>query len=244
MKITFVGTSHGAPSAERSCSCTMIESGGSVYFIDAGAPVIDNLLRMGKSVESLRAVFLTHTHSDHAVGMVNLAGLINWYYHKAAADFYVPEENLIEATKNWLIAAGDGEIEADRVRFKVPTEGVVYEDENIKVEYIKTGHSSKIRSYAILVTEGNTRVLFGGDFSQDLKRADVPEIIKEELDGFVCEMAHFKLPQLASYLETCRAKKVFFTHVFPLDNYNDIERAKSDYCFEIFAPSDSDVFVI
>ena len=30
MKITFLGSSHGVPSAERYCSCTMIEVNGSL----------------------------------------------------------------------------------------------------------------------------------------------------------------------------------------------------------------------
>lgn len=238
MKITFVGTSHGAPSAERFCSCTMIESGGSVYFIDAGAPIVDSILRNGKSVKDLRAVFTTHVHSDHTIGMIHIAGLINWFYHDCAADFYVTEQAHIDATKNWIFTAGDGEIDENRVRFKVPSAGVVYEDENIKVEYIPTKHIKT--SYAILVTEGDKRVLFGGDLSGQLRREDMPDMIREDIDVYVSEMAHFGMEHIAPYLAECRAKKVFFTHVFPLDKYNDIEKAKSEYPFEIFAPDDGD----
>ena len=39
MKITFLGTSHGVPAADRYCSCTMLEVNGAHYFIDAGAPL-------------------------------------------------------------------------------------------------------------------------------------------------------------------------------------------------------------
>ena len=42
MKITFLGTSHGVPAADRYCYCVMIESGKSVYFIDGGAPMISS----------------------------------------------------------------------------------------------------------------------------------------------------------------------------------------------------------
>ena len=239
MKLTFVGTSHGVPSEDRHCSCTMIESGGAVYFVDAGAPMTEAILRAGKKVEDVRAVFTTHVHSDHTVGMIQLASLMNWYYAKASADFFVTVQDHIDATKNWIFTAGDGVIDENRIRFKVPKAGVVYEDENIKVEYIPTAHTRLTCSYAILITEGDKRILFGGDFSQDLKRSDVPEIITEELDGFVCEMAHFKMHDLAPYLEKCRAKKVFFNHVFPLSNYDDIENAKGNYPFEIICPHDS-----
>ena len=238
MKLTFVGTSHGVPSATRHCSCTMIESGGKVYFIDAGAPMVEAILRARREVTDLRAVFTTHVHSDHTVGMLQLAGLINWHYGKASADFFVTEQSHADATERWLFTAGDGELDKNRIRFKIPSTGIVYEDENIKAEYIPTAHTSKTCSYAVLITEGEKRVLFGGDFSQDLKRADVPRIIGEELDGFVCEMAHFKMDRLAPYLDGCKAKKVFFNHVFPLSNYEDIEKAKGKYPFEVFTPND------
>lgn len=238
MKLTFVGTSHGAPSAERMCSCIMIESGNGIYFVDAGAPMVDAVLKKGREMKCLKAVFTTHSHSDHTIGLPHLAGLVNWFYPDTAVDIYVTEQSLINAVTALMVAGGDGEPDADRVRFKIPSAGVVYEDENLKVEYIPTKHSSKCVSYAILVSEGEKRVLFGGDFSQDLKRRDVPREIGEELDGFVCELAHFKLPQIAPYLSRCRAKRVFFNHVYPLSNYEDVERAKKDYPFDIFTPDD------
>ena len=99
MKITFVGTSHGAPWADRHCTCFMIESGNSVYFVDGGAPMVEAIQKAGKRVEDLRAVFVTHIHSDHTVGLIQLTGLINWFYAKAAADFFIPEQAHIDATK-------------------------------------------------------------------------------------------------------------------------------------------------
>ena len=244
MKIYFVGTSHGAPSGTRRCSCIMIESGDSLYFIDAGTLIAEAVLRYGKRMQSLRAVFTTHSHSDHTSGLANLAGLINWFYADSAADIFVTEQKLADAIKAMMDAGGDGEPDQKRVRFRIPTAGAVYEDENIKVEYIPTKHSSKCCSYAILVTEGEKRVLFGGDFSQDLKREDIPDIINEELDGFVCELAHFGLEKLKPYLEKCRVKRLYFTHVYPLSKYDEINALKGRYPFEIFSPDDGDIFEI
>ena len=87
MKITFVGTSHGVPWADRHCSCFMVESGGAVYFVDAGAPMVEAIMGAGREVDDLRAVFTTHIHSDHTVGMIQLASLMNWFFGKASADF-------------------------------------------------------------------------------------------------------------------------------------------------------------
>ena len=241
MKITFVGTSHGVPEKNRYCTCIMLESGGAVYFIDAGAPIVDFLARKGKSINDLRAVFTTHVHSDHTVGIVHLVNLMNWYYKKSSAEIFITEQEHIDATARWTYTAGDGNIDTDRIKFKLPTEGCVYRDENIKVEYIATAHMKN--SYAILVTEGEKRVLFGGDLSHGLRKKDMPTVINENLDGFVCELAHFTMEELTPYLEACKAKRLFFIHAKP-KRYADIEAIKGKYPFEVNAPDDLDEFIL
>lgn len=242
MKITFVGTSHGVPAADRFCSCYMIESNGKIYLVDAGAPAVDMILRYGGQVKDFRALFTTHVHSDHTVGMIHLLSLMNWYYKDCSADFYITEQNHIDSTIRWIETSGDGKLDAKRLRLKVPSAGVVFEDENIRAEYIPTEHMPN--SYSILVTSGEKRVLFGGDFSHWLRKDDIPKVINEEIDGFVCEMAHFGMTELAPYLTDCRAKRVIFSHVCPLDKYNDIEAIKGKYNFEVLTPADGDVLII
>ncbi|MBQ8432293.1 MAG: ribonuclease Z [Clostridia bacterium] len=241
MKITFLGTSHGVPAKERFCSCVMLESGGSVYLIDAGAPAVELMLGHGKRVEDFRALFTTHTHMDHTVGMLHLIGLMNWHYKECSAEFFITEQAHVDATKQWIYTSGAGVVDESRLRFHIPEAGVVYEDENIKVEYIPTKHMET--SYAILVTEGEKRVLFGGDFSYKLKKRDIPDVICEEIDAFVCELAHFDLPMLAPYLEECRAKKVIFVHAKPR-HYADVEAAKGNYLFPLLTPADGDCIEI
>ncbi len=244
MTITFIGTSHGVPAADRFCSSAMLEVGEAIYLIDAGAPVSREILRYGKTMQALRAVFTTHAHGDHTFGLVQLCDLINWYYRDCGADFFVTDAAHIEAIRAMIISGGTPTIDEHRVRFKLPAEGRVYEDEHIAVDYIRTAHLAV--SYAILVTELATgkRVLFSGDFSQQLRAQDVPAVIREPIDAFVCEMAHFGLDHLKPYLADCRAARVVFTHVFPLEKYADIEGIRGTYPFEICTPNDGDVLEI
>ena len=241
MKITFVGTSHGVPERHRACTCIMLESGGSIYFIDAGASIVDFMVSNGKDINDLRAVFTTHVHSDHTVGLVHLVNLMNWYYKRASADIFVTEQEHIDATVRWTYTAGDGTVDENRIRFKVPTQGIVYKDENVTVEYIPNAHIKN--SYSILVTEGEKRVLFGGDLSHGLKRCDVPSVIKEDIDGFVCELAHFTVAELSPYLEEGRMKRLFFIHAKP-QRYADIDAIRGKYPFDIITPSDGDEYYV
>lgn len=243
MKITFLGTSHGVPAKDRFCSCTMIETGDVYYLIDAGAPAVDLLLRNDKKIEDLRAVFTTHAHTDHTVGLIHLANLMEWYYTKSSADFYITNEPQIKAYEAVMSASGDcREYKfSDRVRFHVTDINAPYEDENIKLTYFPTKHMGNLPSYSILVEEKATgkRVFFSGDFNGSL--CDVPSVLsEEEYDIFVCEMAHFSPAALKPYLDTCKSKNVYFTHVFPLSKYDEIEKFKDVYSFGIFTPEDGD----
>jgi ribonuclease Z len=220
----------------------MVETGGKIYLVDAGAPAVDMILRHGGDVNDFAALFTTHVHSDHTAGMIHLLSLMNWYYKNSSGDFFITEQNHTDSTIRWIETSGDGGFDRNRLRLKVPTPGVVFEDENLKVEYIPTKHIPN--SYSILITEGDKRVLFGGDFSQWLAKDDVPSAICDDLDLFVCEIAHFTAEQIAPYLAKCRAKTVAFTHVYPLDKYNDIEGMKGRYGFVILTPCDGDVVEI
>ena len=242
MKIVFVGTSHGVPAADRFCSCYIIEVNGKIYMVDAGAPAAEMILRYGGNMNDFRALFTTHVHGDHTAGMVQLISLMNWYYKESSGRFFITRQNHIDATLRWLETSESGAFAYDRLHLEVPKAGVVYEDENIKAEYIPNEYMPD--SYSVLITAGEKRVLFGGDFSHCLKKDDIPKVVNEEIDGFVCEMAHFGMADLSPYLDNIGAKRVIFTHVFPLNKYDDIEAIKGKYGFDVLTPCDGDILEI
>ena len=118
MKITFLGTSHAIPQADRYCTCAMIEAGGVIYFIDAGAPLMEEIVKLGKDIHDVRAVFATHCHLDHINGIPSLAGPLNWFFKDASVSFYLPEQRVIDAYKT-LLSDTVGRLDEERVRFEV-----------------------------------------------------------------------------------------------------------------------------
>lgn len=242
MKITFLGTSHGVPAADRFCTCTMIESGDAVYLIDAGVPVVNCLLEQGRTVPEVRALFTTHVHGDHTAGLFQFADLVDWYY-KCPVDFYVADRALADAVAVMIEACnGTRPPREGRTNFIVIDPSKLYQDENIRVDFIPTKHMPETRhSYAMLVTEGERRVLFSGDLSHKLEKGDVPALLsKEPIDAFVCEMAHFDVEHILPYLESCKARAVYFQHVYPLDKYDRIRALDGKFAFSIHTPNDGD----
>lgn len=244
MKITFLGSSHGVPSAERFCSCAMIEVGTSIYLIDAGVPVVDLLLRHGKNVCDLKAVFTTHRHSDHTNGLLALVDLCTWYYKTSSFDIFITDK-VLEDTFCACVEAMDTAVDRDRIHYFVAQSGVVYDNGEIKVTYIPTRHCEPTPSYAVLVEAEGKRVLFTGDLSRRLEKGDFPTVATEtHTDLVVCELAHFTLEQAEPYMRELKTERLCFNHVNPRNSFEMIDSvAKSgEYPYEITYAADGDTF--
>ena len=244
MKITFLGTSHGVPAADRWCSASMIEAGGGIYCIDAGGPLIDLLLRRGVDLNRMRALFATHMHGDHVNGVLPFADLLNWYFRDAQADIFLTEARGIELFRQLIELMEGGPIDGRRVRFRLMTPETVYADENVRVAPLPTRHlaAQNRPSYSYLVEADGKRALFSGDLSGGLREKDFPALaLAEDLDALVLEMAHFDVPDVLPWLERCRARQVLFTHVYPLDKLARIEALDGRFGYPIRTVADGDV---
>lgn len=245
MKVTFLGSSHGIPTAERFCSCTMIEINEKLYFIDAGAPVADLVLRYGKHPNDIKAVFCTHHHGDHTDGLLNLTDLCGWAFRESEFDVFVTRAEQAEVLKACVAIASrpvDG-----RVKYHTASEGVIFSDENVKITYIRTRHCEPFPSYAILVEAEDKKLLFTGDMSQWLAKEDFPKYaLENETDLLVCEMAHFGKENIEPYMEKLNTKKFVFNHVNfakGTEKFKDIAEmdASGKYPYPVIAAKDGDV---
>lgn len=246
MKLTFLGSSHGVPSAERYCSTLMIEVNEKVYLIDTGAPVIDCLLRHGKKPKDVEAIFYTHGHGDHTSGVFLYLDLLSWYYREDDVDLYMTEQRIVDGVSGYLKALFGGYPE-DRVRFHVAPSDFVFDDGNLKVTYIPTKHinGGARPSYAMLLEADGKRVLMTGDMSQGLKMDDFPRIaLEEELDLIICEMAHFGVTALTPYFEQIKTKNVWFSHVAPERRFDSIRELEGKYLFTAHIAHDDDEIVL
>lgn len=252
MKITFLGTSHGAPSAERFCSCIMLESGDAIYIIDAGAPLYDQLLRFGRDPEKVRAVFTTHAHGDHIAGLPRFAALMDGRAKSACVDLYLTEQKMADAIVNLIEVGSGAPMKGKRVHFHTVHEDFVYEDENIRLWLIPNCHLKNRRdtpdrpSYCAVVEAEGRRVIFTGDLSPRLAQDDFPKLAMEEpSDVLICEMAHFGPDAIEPYLEKCLAGEVWFTHVSTREDlFGAIEAMNGRYSFPVRIAHDGDEILL
>ncbi len=189
MRITFLGSSHGLPEANRKCSSILVEIGESRYIIDMGTDITEPFATKNISLSSIRAVFITHMHGDHTNGLIPFLELCNWAYPNVNPSIYLPGD--LNKTKT-AIEAWLG-CNASRVRefpYKPAIVGALYDDGVAKITAFQTKHTAA--SYAYLLEAEGKRVLFGGDLSHNGPAEDFPlSVLDAPLDLAICEAAHF-----------------------------------------------------
>ena len=207
MKITFVGSSHGVPEANRKCTCIMLQVGEKTYFVDMGAPAIDALRTYGVPVESVQGIFITHMHGDHTNGLISFVDLITWYFKKADPVICMPIIDAAKTIESWLEVTLNGN--KRDIRYVQTEPGVIFDDGTLKVTAYATQHCH--RSFGYLVEAEGKKVLFTGDLKNP--GVDLPAPAKETaLDLMVCESAHFPATDYLPAIEKSSIKKICVTH--------------------------------
>ncbi len=149
-KIILLGT--GTPNAEpsRSGAAIAIIVNDVPYLIDFGPGVIRRAKAAGIAIKDLEIVFLTHLHSDHTAGYPDLI-FTPWVLgrDKPLSVFGPPgiemmTENILKAYQEDINERINGLEPINQVGYKVEVKeiepGIIYQDDNIKVEAFNVKH--------------------------------------------------------------------------------------------------------
>ncbi|MBQ7822172.1 MAG: ribonuclease Z [Clostridia bacterium] len=213
MQITTLGTSHGYNTAGNFYTSTLVETENGSFLIDAGCQADTMMIHAGKDAGKIKAIFITHPHTDHMGGIISTMKDIERKSGKTQKyTVYLPED-LEAAIRAWADAIHVGIPNASFVFYK---EGVIYDDGALKVEAIQSHHlkiNDEYVSYSFVVETEGKRVLFTGDLSCDAH--DFPTVSAEkEFDLCVSESTHFKPHHVAEALGKARFKRIIFNHIW------------------------------
>ena len=215
MKISFWGTSHGTPEANRFCSCTAMETGGKTYLIDAGSPILYQLLTKGIHPKEVGGIFITHAHDDHYFGLIEYTRVINLSqeYHGVSTPVLVPRKRLfsemLNTKYNFMLWHGKG-----RTKYKKYHKGVIFDDGVIKVTAIPVKHI--FYSYAFLLEAEGKKIVFSGDLRRGMP--DYPSVLfTQNIDLLILEGAHTPLndPRIIDKLKRSQIKSLVVNHINP-----------------------------
>lgn len=225
MKLHILGAGFGFPGIS-----TMVECNGSYYIVDVGVPVAEMMHNESLSFNDLRAVFITHRHGDHTVGLSTLAHMINSGFKKTGpVEVFLPEECVLTGFEMLMLSMKDS-INTARLQMKLYESGVIYQDENLTVTAIPTDHVIGGRPcYAMLIEGEGKRVIITSDLHRE-DPYDFPAIAKNEpSDVIICEYEHFHKEAILPHMEKCNTKQFIFHHYnapWSLSEIQEIQESK------------------
>ncbi len=176
-RLVLLGTGGGpSPKADRSAPAQAIVVGDTVYLVDCGNGTPRQYVRAGLAFPALRALFLTHQHSDHNADYGNLF-LLGWTSGLAQpVDCYGPPP-LVRMTRSFLeMQAYDIET---RIRdegrpplgplirpHEVRAAGLVYEDTRVRVTAALVHHPPVAPAFAYRLDTADRSIVVSGDTSR------------------------------------------------------------------------------
>ena len=188
MRVTLLGTGTPNPHPERFGPATLVEAGSQRLLFDAGRGVTIRLNQLGIPMREVTAVFVTHFHSDHLVGLADL-WLIGWLppnYGRRQVPLRIwGPEGLGKITAGMeqayatdiAIRVKDEALPRSAAKFDVneySEAGVIYDHEGVKVTSFEVNHGELIKpAYGYRVDYAGRSVVISGDtrFDQNVIKA-------------------------------------------------------------------------
>ena len=182
IKVTLLGTGNPRPAAERFGPSILVAAGGEKLLFDCGRGATIRLYQQKISFAEVSALFLTHLHSDHTVGIPDL-WLTGWIMGRATPlRVWGPVGTKQMMTDLEKAYAFDIHTRRD-VDEKLPAtgvtvvardifEGIVYDEHAIKVTAFTVDHGPVKPAFGYRVDYRGHSVVLSGDtrFSENLVR--------------------------------------------------------------------------
>jgi ribonuclease Z len=182
IQVVLLGTGTPYPDPQQFGSAILVEAEGDRLLFDCGRGAVVRLKQAGIPLQSVDAVFLTHLHSDHTVGIPDL-WLTGWFLGRKhplkiwgpagtqefaqglSRAFHFDIETR-EAPPESLPAAG-AQIDAEEVR-----QGVVYQHGPLRVTAFVVDHGQVKPAFGYRIDDVGHSVVISGDtrFSPNLIR--------------------------------------------------------------------------
>ena len=223
-KVTLLGTGSPIPIMDRFGPSTLVEAGGEKLLIDCGRGASLRLWQLHVPLSGVTAVFLTHLHSDHIVGLPDL-WLTGWLPPTSFAHRTGPFRIWGPAGTEEMMANLAKAFQAD-IRFRIAdgippqgavvvakdvVQGVVFEKNGVKVTAFDVDHGEPVKpALGYRIDYGGRALVLSGDTrpSENLIR------FAKGADVLIHEVAAAK-PELLKKSEA--ARRVIAIHTTPED---------------------------
>lgn len=140
LQLYFLGTGGAAPTKNRNLSALVLRFEGSMLLFDCPEGTQQQMMRAGVSMMKLDAIFLSHFHADHILGLPGMLATMNMLEREEPLTVYGPKG--IEELLDSIITLAVMDIDFD-VRPKVLRKGVVMRNPKFTVSAFPLKHNTR-----------------------------------------------------------------------------------------------------
>jgi len=256
IKVTFLGTGTPQPIMERFSASTLVQAGSETLLFDAGRGCLQRLLQIDVSYGKIDALFLTHLHSDHTVGLPDL-WLTGWLISRRTIPLNVFGPAGTNEMMNYLRKAYAFDIkmrveddrrveEGSKFLVKEIQQGVVYEKSGVKVIAFLVDHGYVKPAFGYRVEYNGHSVVLSGDtkYSENLitfaKGTDLlvhevaiaPDTLSKSDPMYPILAHHTTVEEAAKVFNDVKPKLAAYSHIVKIYGRNEQEllrRTKANY---------------
>jgi ribonuclease BN (tRNA processing enzyme) len=173
--LIVLGSGMPVPDPERAGPAYAFVYRNQVLLFDAGAGVMRRVAAAGLPIDGFSAVFLTHLHSDHTLGLPDVL-LTTWVMgRRDTMVVYGPSGT--ERLTTRILSAWEDDIavrtnglergqpggHAVRIRLIAPGDGVVYDSLGLRVTAVPVPHGEWPSAFGYVIETPRRRVVLSGD---------------------------------------------------------------------------------
>ena len=256
IKVTLLGTGTPQPIMERFGASTLVQAGNETLLFDAGRGCLQRLLQINVSYSKIDALFLTHLHSDHTVGLPDL-WLTGWLISRRTIPLNVYGPAGTNEMINYLRKAYAFDIkmrveddkrveEGSKFLVKEVQQGVVYEKNGVKVTAFEVDHGYVKPAFGYRVDYNGHSVVLSGDtkYSENLVRfaqgtdllvhevAIAPDTLSKSDPLYPIFAHHTSVEEAAKVFNEVKPKLAAYSHIVKIYGRNEQEllrRTKANY---------------
>ena len=256
IKVTLLGTGTPLPIMERFGASILVEAGSQTLLFDAGRGCLQRLRQVNVFYNQISALFLTHLHSDHIVGIPDL-WLTGWLTSGRATPLEVfgpagTNAMVINLQKAFTydikirIEDDNANGQGSQLLVKEIKQGVIYEKNGVKVIAFDVDHYPIVPAFGYRIEYKGHSVVLSGDtrYSENLisyaKGADLliheiaiaPDTLGKSDPKYHILAHHITPEQAAKVFNQVKPKVAAYSHIVNIyaQKEDDIlKRTKATY---------------